>query len=946
MAVAGALSSGSMRSLRGGANYGAGQWTESDERERQFDKDAAYFPASLIDKGQQSQPATGTEKPKGSSSGKLDRAFFLQLRALVRIMIPSLASKEVLIIVMHSLFLILRTWLSVVVAELDGKIVKHLVRGQGRKFLAGLLSWFAIAVPATYTNSMIRFLESKLALAFRTRLTQYVHDLYLNDNLSYYKLLTLDGRISNPDQFITTDIARFCNKLSSFLSNLGKPTLDTIIFNIQLIRGVGLQGTVGMFAMYMATASLLRAWTPPFGKMAAAHAKLEGEFRANHSRVITNAEEIAFYRGEKREAEQLQSSLSRLLEHARSVAHRKISHVVLEDMVIKYTWSAFGYLVCALPFFLKPSLSSAASAASGIVKSGADDGGHRTQQFITNKRILVNLSDAGGRVMYSIKEVMELTGYTSRVYSLISTLHALRREEYEQPAAQGHMPELSLCNIKGTTYEDIDGVRFTSQFITNKRILVNLSDAGGRVMYSIKEVMELTGYTSRVYSLISTLHALRREEYEQPAAQGHMPELSLCNIKGTTYEDIDGVRFTSVPIVAPSIDPNISGELLVRPLTWEVRRGQHWMIAGPNGVGKTSVLRVLSGLWPAFAGVVERPEPSEIIYIPQRPYLSLGTLRDQIIYPHTYEQMQALGRVEEELMEVLHAVHLSYLPAREGGFSARKEWKDVLSGGEKQRINLARLFYHLPRFAVLDECTSAVSADVEGLMYEHAKRLGITLITISHRPALYKYHTFLLRLGVNEAPPTPAVQTISTISSVVLDGNNGSGSDARAGSSSSSSSSSRGGGGGGGIGSGSGRGSEEHSTTTESWETDIGDLGSVDELASSGVPWDVIQLSATDAGTSSSISPLSSTPPSFSNDTPAADPHVQLQPQQEPADQQPPVLASTSVSTADLARQGAINSVGLEIEQLRGILAVKRAQAEGLRSRLEQVQQELTTAVL
>ncbi|KAI8322965.1 hypothetical protein GQ54DRAFT_251672, partial [Martensiomyces pterosporus] len=566
--------------------------------------------------------------------------FFLQLRALARIMIPSLASKEMLIIVMHSLFLVLRTWLSVVVAELDGKIVKHLVRGQGRKFLAGLLSWFAIAVPATYTNSMIRFLESKLALAFRTRLTQYVHDLYLNDNLNYYKLLTLDGRISNPDQFITTDIARFCNKLSSFLSNLGKPTLDTIIFNIQLIRGVGLQGTVGMFGMYMATASLLRAWTPAFGKMAAAHAKLEGEFRANHSRVITNAEEIAFYRGEEREAEQLQSSLSRLLAHARSVARRKISHVVLEDMVIKYTWSAFGYLVCALPFFLGPSLAGAASAGQGSI----DDGGYRTQRFVTNKRILVNLSDAGGRVMYSIKEIMELTGYTSRVYSLVSTLHALRRDD------------------------------------------------------------------------------------------------------GATYEDIDGIRFTNLPIVAPSIDPNVGGELLVRPLTWEVRRGQHWMIAGPNGVGKTSVLRVLSGLWPAFAGVVERPEPSEIIYIPQRPYLPLGTLRDQIIYPHTYEQMQALGRVEEELMEVLHAVHLAYLPAREGGFSARKEWKDVLSGGEKQRINLARLFYHLPRFAVLDECTSAVSADVEGLMYEHAKRLGITLITISHRPALYKYHTFLLRL--------------------------------------------------------------------------------------------------------------------------------------------------------------------------------------------------------
>ena len=83
-------------------------------------------------------------------------------------------------------------------------------------------------------------------------------------------------------------------------------------------------------------------------------------------------------------------------------------------------------------------------------------------------------------------------------------------------------------------------------------------------------------------------------------------------------------------------------------------------------------------------------------------------------------------------------MQLGYLAQREDGWDSVQDWMDVLSGGEKQRIAMARLFYHKPQFAILDECTSAVSVDVEGFMYNHSRTLDITLFTVSHRKSLWQ----------------------------------------------------------------------------------------------------------------------------------------------------------------------------------------------------------------
>ncbi|KAJ9474132.1 Peroxisomal long-chain fatty acid import protein 2 [Pseudozyma hubeiensis] len=646
------------------ANAGKKQLSQQDANRTQIE-DAKAMRA-------EGGAAAATAKKVG-----VNKEFFRQLKAIFRILIPRRNSKEVFIFLLHTSFLVLRTYLSMLVARLDGIIVRDLVSANGRGFLRGLGLWFLLSIPSTYTNSMIRFLQSKLAIGFRTRLTRYVHDLYLNDKANFYRIINLDGRLDAADQYITTDIARFCETLAALYSNVSKPVLDLIIFNYALSRSLGPMGILGLTTNYLFTGWILRQVTPAFGKLAAIEAKLEGDFRSAHSRLITNAEEIAFYNGASIEAGILNRAYIRLVRHVNSIFKIRIAFNMTEDFVLKYAWSAAGYVIIAAPFLFgqkKPQSESTDAALPAAKPTQIDSTvASKTESYISNRRLLLSLADAGSRLMYSYKELAELAGFTSRVYTLISTLHLLNKEQYQA------MPRpIDLAADK--------------------------------------------------------------------------PFYDLGNIQGEVVVGSDTVAFDKLPIVAPAPGLERGGEELVKDLTLRVKPGEHILITGPNGVGKTAVARVVAGLWPVFQGRLERPSINDIMFLPQRPYLSVGSLREQVIYPYTYPEHVASGKTDEDLLDILKDVHLAYLPSREGGWETRKEWKDVLSGGEKQRMGMARLLYHRPKFGILDECTSAVSTDVEGLMYAKAKELGITLITISHRPSLFKYHEVLLRLtGENGA---------------------------------------------------------------------------------------------------------------------------------------------------------------------------------------------------
>ncbi|XP_017269632.1 ATP-binding cassette sub-family D member 3a [Kryptolebias marmoratus] len=278
------------------------------------------------------------------------------------------------------------------------------------------------------------------------------------------------------------------------------------------------------------------------------------------------------------------------------------------------------------------------------------------------------------------------------------------------------------------------------------RMLLRMSQALGRIVLAGREMTRLSGFTARITELMMVLKELNAGRYERTMVSQQERETDtteknlLVPGSGQIINRDNVIKFDHTPLATPN------GDILIQDLTFEVRSGTNVLVCGPNGCGKSSLFRVLGELWPLFGGALTKPERGKLFYVPQRPYMTLGSLRDQVIYPDTTEEQRRKGISDQVLKEYLDNVQLGHILDREGSWDSVQDWMDVLSGGEKQRMAMARLFYHKPQFAILDECTSAVSVDVEDYIYSHCRTVGITLFTVSHRKSLWKHHEFYLHM--------------------------------------------------------------------------------------------------------------------------------------------------------------------------------------------------------
>lgn len=601
-------------------------------------------------------------------AAKVDVRFALRLWHFARICVPSPRSREFGVFVTVAVLLAARSWLDLWNSSNGGQVVKAIVGRDKQAFIKRAVIDIAIMMfPMSFVNNSLRYMISRLKILMRRRLSLYFHDKYLSSN-TFYKVSNLDARIRNVDQLLTVDIERFCTSLADLYSNLSKPAIDIYLFSRRLSRSLGPSGPLAMISYFAVCSILLRAIQPPFGTLAAAEQRLEGEYRLHHSRLITHSEEIAFFGGGNREKQYINHAFDNVVSHLKRLFAARWRNGFIDAILVKYVATIVGYVVVSLPVFFSDSpLFRLLSRSSNIgrIDPETTSASNIAGLYTRNSRLLLSLAGAIGRIVLAGKEITRLTGYCQRVSRLENVL------------------------------DDLSDVR-------------------------------------AVHKRFESSSDLERDLH---LAELMKPGTLTVGAEEDGHDNENVIKFNGVNLLSPDCT------ILAENLNVEFRRGCHVLVTGPNGSGKSSMFRVLAGLWPLYGGTLHRPARTRIFYVPQRPYLALGTLRENVTYPMTWtEAVVNKGTTDEEILKILDQVHLGDVANRLGGLDAIHDWAEVLSGGQKQRLGFSRLLFHQPDYAILDEASSAVSIDIEQVLYQAVKDCGTTLISVSHRPSLWSFH--------------------------------------------------------------------------------------------------------------------------------------------------------------------------------------------------------------
>jgi putative ATP-binding cassette transporter len=244
------------------------------------------------------------------------------------------------------------------------------------------------------------------------------------------------------------------------------------------------------------------------------------------------------------------------------------------------------------------------------------------------------------------------------------------------------------------------------------------------IVYNIESLARFSASVGRLEGFQSNISHVDREEYSD-----FFSEVTPAN---------------SIVLKGAAVKTPFADRLLTKDLNLSISSGQRLLVVGPSGCGKTSLLRVISGLWASPTGQVSTPATGDLLFIPQRPYMTLGSLREQLCYPLDCDRFS-----DEHLQAVLKEVQLQSVLDRYPSFDVRQDWPRLLSLGEQQRLAFARLLLNAPKVVVLDEATSALDVGTERYLYQLLVEREMAVVSVGHRPTLRDFHDTVLELDGN-----------------------------------------------------------------------------------------------------------------------------------------------------------------------------------------------------
>lgn len=259
--------------------------------------------------------------------------------------------------------------------------------------------------------------------------------------------------------------------------------------------------------------------------------------------------------------------------------------------------------------------------------------------------------------------------------------------------------------------------------------LMQIASAFGRVQEALSFIVETYPDLAEWRAVVNRLLGFVR----------HMEAVRTLPAEGIRHKCLDSDSITAKELVVNLPD----GSILLRSVNLTIEAGETLLVTGPSGCGKSTLMRSLAGLWPFGSGVISVPASKKIMFIPQRPYMPLGTLRDALLYPCAGEavsdalirSVMIQCRLEEFIDQLDHT----------------DNWSHILSLGEQQRIGFARMLLIRPDWLFLDEATSALDEPTERLLYRTLREQmpNTAIISVGHRNTLHSFHSKKLNLTTN-----------------------------------------------------------------------------------------------------------------------------------------------------------------------------------------------------